>query len=261
MADPGSSIKQALRAALRWPAGVLFPPVCAGCRRQVVEPGTLCGRCWPRLKLLERPWCEVMGTPFAYEMGEGILSAAAIADPPPFARARAAVAYSDVARRMVQNLKFRDRTDLAPWMARWMARAGGELIADADVIVPIPLHRRRFFTRGFNQAAELARALSERSGLPCAPEALIRSKPTRQQVGLGQKERQANVRGAFKVPEAAEIAVKGRRVLVVDDVFTTGATVSSAARALKRGGAAEVDVLTFARVLPGDFQEAVAASI
>jgi ComF family protein len=197
-----------------------------------------------------------MGTPFSHDMGEGFLSAEAIANPPPFQRARAAVSYDGVARRMVQGLKYHDRTDLARWMAGWMARAGAELLADADIVVPVPLHRRRF-----NQSAELARALARRSGKPFEPAALVRVKVTRQQVGLGLREREDNVRGAFRVPPEADIKVRGRRVLVVDDVYTTGATVSAVARALKRGGATAVDVLTFARVLPGDFRRDDAETI
>jgi ComF family protein len=240
--------------ALEWPAQLLFPPICAGCRRLVAHPGTLCGKCWSGLMLLERPWCEVLGTPFAHEMGEGFLSADAIANPPPFNRARAAVAYSGVARRMVQALKYRDQTDLARWMAEWMLRAGAELLADAEIVAPVPLHRRRFFWRKFNQSAELGRAIARLSGLPFEPGAVARIKTTRQQVGLGLKERKDNVRGAFKVPPQSELHVRGRRVLLVDDVYTTGATVSAAAQALKRAGAANIDVLTFARVIPGDFR-------
>jgi ComF family protein len=155
---------------------------------------------------------------------------------------------------MVQGLKYHDRTDLAPWMAKWMMRTGSELVADADVIVPVPLHWRRFFRRKFNQSAELGRALSRQSGVPFAPDALKRVKLTRQQVGLERREREENVRGAFRVPPEAEIAIAGRRVLLIDDVYTTGATVGAATRALRKGGAAAVDVLTFARVLPGDFR-------
>ncbi len=254
VADPMADIKGLAQTALQWPARMLFPPVCAGCRRHVSQPGVLCGDCWPKLRLLERPWCPVMGTPFTHDMGEGFLSAEAIADPPPFERARAAAAYSGVARQMVQGLKYNDRTDLAPWMAGWMARAGADLLEEADVIVPVPLHWQRFFRRKFNQSAELGRALAGRSGRHFLPQAIKRVRPTRQQVGLERTAREENVRTAFQVPPEVEIEIAGRRVLVVDDVYTTGATVRAVARTLKRKGAAAVDVLTFARVLPGDFR-------
>ena len=143
-----------------------------------------------------------MGTPFQYDMGEGVLSAEAIANPPPFERARAAVAYTGVARRMVQALKYADRTDLAPWMARWMLRAGAELVAEADVVVAVPLHWRRFLLRRFNQSAELARAVAALSGKAFEPGAVRRVKVTKQQVGLGQKERQENVRGPARPPDS-----------------------------------------------------------
>lgn len=250
-----------VRTLLGLPARFLFPPACPGCRRLVAEPGTLCPRCWPTLRFIERPWCEVMGTPFSHEMGEGILSAEAIANPPPFARARAAVVYSGVARRMVHALKFADRLELAPQMARWMMRPGRELVEDAEAVVPVPLHRGRFLSRRFNQSAELARALCALSGRRFCPDAVARIRATVSQVGLGAREREENVRGAFRVPQEREIEVRGRRVLVVDDVYTTGMTVSAVARALKRAGAAEVDVLTFARVLPGDFRPDEAGSI
>lgn len=261
VADSVFEIKGLGKAIAEAPARLLFPPVCAGCKRKVAEPGTLCGRCWSKLRFLEKPWCAVMGTPFSHDMGEGFLSAEAIADPPPFERARAAVAYTGVARDMVQGLKYNDRTDLAPWMARWMLRAGAELVADAQVVVPLPLHWRRFLSRRFNQSAELGRAVARLAELPFEPEALRRLKVTRRQVGLRRNEREDNVRGAFRVPPEAEIHVRGRRVLLIDDVYTTGATAVAATRALKRGGAAAVDVLTFARVLPGDFRADEAGTI
>lgn len=248
-----SQIRTMMLAGLDWSAHMLFPSVCPGCRLRVSRPATLCGDCWRKLRFLERPWCEVLGTPFDQEMGEGVVSAAAIANPPAFDRARAAVSYAGVARQLVQNLKYGDRTDLAPWMARWMLRAGDELFEPGQLVLPVPLHWQRFMWRRFNQSAELARAIAAMKGLAFAPEALRRVKVTRQQVGLGQRERAENVRAAFKVPEAARTRVRGASVLLVDDVYTTGATVSSAAKALKRAGAARVDVLTFARVLSGDF--------
>lgn len=251
--DRLAKIKTIARHGLSRTVNLLFPPVCPGCRLGVSQPATLCQDCWRRLTFLERPWCEVLGTPFAQDMGEGAVSPAAIAAPPSFDRARAAVAYGGVARELVQNLKYSDRTDLAPWMARWMLRAGAELFAPGQVVVPVPLHWQRFLSRRFNQSAELGRALAQLKGMRFAPELLMRAKKTRQQVGLGQRERTENVRAAFRVPEAGKPQLAGMAVLLIDDVYTTGATVSSAARALKRGGAARVDVLTFARVLPGDF--------
>ncbi|HEY4193464.1 MAG TPA: ComF family protein [Mesorhizobium sp.] len=256
-----ADIKGVSRVVLKWPARLLFPAVCAGCRRQVSQPGVLCAQCWPKLRLLERPWCPVMGTPFIHDMGDGFLSAEAIADPPPFGRVRAAAAYSGVARQMVQGLKYQDRTDLAPWMARWMMRAGAELVEEADIVVPVPLHWRRFFKRQFNQSAELGRAVSKLGGLPFSPSAIRRVKMTSQQVGLERREREENVRAAFRVPVEAEIQIAGRRVLLIDDVYTTGATVRAVAKALVKGGAGAVDVLTFARVLPGDFQPDESATI
>jgi len=142
-----------------------------------------------------------------------------------------------------------------------MMGGGGEVIADAEVVVPVPLHRARFFSRRFNQSAELARAICAFSGKRFAPQGVVRTRATRQQVGLGAKAREDNVRGAFKVPPAAESEVRGRRVLVIDDVYTTGTTVSAVAKALKKAGALDVDVLTFARVLPGDFLPDDAGSI
>lgn len=239
---------------------LLFPPTCLGCRTIVENPGALCGACWPAVRFLERPWCDVLGVPFPVDYGHGTISPAAIAAPPPFGRARAAVSYDGPAREMVQALKYGDRTDLAPWMAIWMQRAAGELLPDAHLVVPVPLHRRRFMSRRFNQSAELARHLALRVALPFEPGLLMRRKRTRQQVGLGNRERAENVRGAFLVPEAGKAMLAGRRVLLVDDVFTTGATVAAATRALMRGGAAGVDVLTFARVLR-DFRPDEPASI
>lgn len=219
----------------------------------VGQTGVLCADCWQNLHFIEQPWCDILGAPFSRDMGDGIVSAEAIANPVPFDQARAAVAYEGVAQRLVQGLKFNDRTDLAPWMARWMMRVGAELAAESDLIVPVPLHRRRFLIRRFNQSAELARAFSKLTEVAYQPGAISRIKITRQQVGLGTREREANVRGAFKVPDDADILVRGNRVLIIDDVYTTGATVSAVARSLKRSGATAVNVLTFARVLPGAF--------
>ncbi|QNQ61315.1 ComF family protein [Brucella sp. 6810] len=246
----GSATYAAARPVLRHVADTLFPATCIGCRIHVSQPGTLCPQCWSGLRFIERPYCPVLGTPFGHDFGDHFLSAEAIADPPPFRRLRSAVLHRGAAQRMAVSLKFHDRTDLAPWMARWMQRAGRELLEECDVVLPVPLHRWRFWRRRFNQSAELARVLARLENRPFAPQALKRIRRTEQQVGLGAKERKRNVDGAFRVPKEHEIHISGRRVLLIDDVYTTGATVKAATRALLRGGAKSVDVLTFSRVLP-----------
>jgi ComF family protein len=149
----------------------------------------------------------------------------------------------------VHALKYQDRTDLAPTMGRWMARAGRELLGEADVLVPVPLHWRRGWSRRFNQSGALARVIERQTGVKLASEALRRVRPTEQQVGLSRTQRASNVQGAFGVAPDRKADIAGRRVVLIDDVLTSGATVDACARALLRAGAAEVDVLVFARVV------------
>ena len=230
-------------------ASLVYPPTCIGCGGATGEPHTLCGRCWAGIRFIERPFCERLGTPFAVDLGMALLSPAAIADPPVFARARAVARYDDTARKLVQRLKYSDRLDLACALGAMMARSGAELAADADVIVPVPLHRLRLWRRRFNQSMELARIVADRHARPCEPSLLLRVKRTAPQVGLTRNQRAENLQGAFRVPDAMRVHLKGKRVLLVDDVLTTGATANAASRALIRGGAASVDVLAFARVV------------
>jgi ComF family protein len=243
-----ADLMDAVRRISAKAADVVLPPTCPGCRAAVADDDGLCARCWSEVRFIESPLCPVYGTPFAYPLGEGILSAEAIADPPPFRRARSAAVYENVARRLVHQLKYQDRPHLARMMATAMCRAGGALIAECSLIVPVPLHRWRLWWRRYNQAAALATRISELSNAPCDPLALERARPTRRQIGLTAIQREENVRGAFRVPDAARPRIAGARVLLVDDVYTSGATAKAATRALLRAGAASVDVLTFARV-------------
>lgn len=244
-----SRVRSALRLPLRLALDVALPPLCPSCREPVGDGAGLCATCWSKLSPIERPFCEKLGIPFTYDPGPGVYSMQAIADPPAYARARAAVRYDDVARTLVHALKYGDRLDLAPTLARWMARAGADLLADTDLTVPVPLHWRRLWARRFNQSAALANILASHGGPPVSVTALKRAKATPQQVGLSRTARAANVQGAFRVDAAGRAEVKGRRILLVDDVLTSGATVDACARALLRAGARQVDVLVFARVV------------
>lgn len=238
-----------LRAALRLALDTALPPLCPSCRAPVGDGVGLCADCWSKLSLIEPPYCARLGIPFTYDPGPGFLSMEAIASPPAYDRARAAVRYDEVARALVHGFKYGDRLDLAPMMGRWMARAGHELLAGADGLVPVPLHWRRLWARRFNQSAALAGAISDLAGVPVLHGALRRVRPTAQQVGLNKDQRASNVQGAFKVLPAQKADVKGRRLILIDDVLTSGATVDTCARALRRAGAAHVDVLVFARVV------------
>jgi ComF family protein len=239
----------ALRAVLREALGLVYPPSCAGCGGATADPGALCPACWSALRLIEAPLCPRYGTPFALDLGIGpLLSPRAIAEPPVFARARAVALYDGAARSLVHRLKYEDRLDLAPAMARMMLASGRELIAQAECVVPVPLHRWRLWRRRFNQAALLGRPIAKAAALPFRPGALAQVRATRSQVGLSRAARATNLQGAFRVPPAARASLQGQRVLLVDDVTTTGATANAAARALLRGGAASVDLLTFALV-------------
>jgi ComF family protein len=243
-------IKSALRASLNLVARVALPQLCPSCR-ELVEDAGLCAACWSQLSFIRPPYCERLGTPFPFDSGPGLLSMEALADPPAYSRARAAVRYDDIAATLVHALKYGDRLDLAPLMGRWMATAGGELLAGADALVPVPLHWRRQGARRFNQSALLAEIIAAASGRKVAHQALKRVKATAQQVGLDKTARAQNVQGAFRVPEGGRAEVIGRKLVLVDDVLTSGATIDVCARTLLRAGAASVDVLVFARVVAG----------
>jgi ComF family protein len=242
-------IGNGLRRVLRFLRDVALPPLCPSCRKPLGQGAGLCAACWSKLSFIEPPYCTRLGIPFVYDPGPGVLSMEAIADPPAYDRARAAVRYDDIARALVVGFKYGDRLDLAPMMGRWMARAGRELVRDADALLPVPLHWRRLWARRFNQSAALACAISDVCGVPVLDGALSRVRATPQQVGLSKAERADNVQGAFRVPAEQKINVAGRRLVLIDDVLTSGATVDTCARTLLRAGAAHVDVVVFARVV------------
>ena len=227
---------------------LLVPQTCHSCQVPVTAPGGLCASCWGKLDLVSAPVCDVYGTPMAYDAGPGAVSPRAIERPPGWHRARGAVLFNDASQPLVHALKYRDRHEVTATLARMMLHAGRDVLSGADVLVPVPLHQWRLWRRRYNQSALLGQDLSRLSGVEMVPDLLVRTRRTRSQVGLKQGERARNVKGAFEVSARHLPRVAGARIVLVDDVMTSGATASECARALLAAGASQVDLLVFALV-------------
>lgn len=255
---PGAGSRQArnafaigrawLQSAGRTVADVIVPPVCLGCHTALAAHDTLCPDCWRGIDFIRPPLCDRLGLPMPFDAGEQMISAAAAANPPVYDRARAVARYDGTMRDLVLSLKFHDQHQARRLFGRWLVDAGRDILADAEVIVPVPLSRLRLIWRRFNQSAILAQEVGRLTGVPFRPLTLVRTRRTRPQPGLSRSEREANVRGAFDVPAAQKADITGRAVLLVDDVVTTGATIAACAKALKSAGARRVDVLVLALV-------------
>lgn len=232
---------------------VLMPPQCLNCGALIEQDGALCLDCWQEVTFISLPHCACCGLPFEFDDGDSFsdqnLCGACIAHAPVFNRARAVLAYDDASKPFILSFKHADRTEAAATFARWMARAGVELVSDADVIVPVPLHWIRLFRRRYNQSALLSVQLGKISGIPVIPDLLVRKRRTPSQGRLSPSQRRRNVSGAFAIRNGKLDAIRGKRVLLIDDVITTGATASAVTRTLLKGGASAVDVLTLGRVL------------
>ena len=226
---------------------LLLPPRCSACREIIDDQGRFCLACWRGLTFITDPVCAGCGAPFEIDRGPAARCGACLETPPRFAAARAALAYAGPARTVLLGLKHGDRQHLVDVMAPQLVRAGADWFTPDAVLVPVPLHRWRLWQRGFNQAALLAHALARRTGSRLAVDALVRVRPTPSSQGMGRAARAANVRGAFRVARPALVAT--REVILIDDVFTTGATAEACARELLRAGASRVRVLTWARVV------------
>ena len=212
-----------------------------------ISPG-LSAEAWGKIAFIDDPVCDGCGSPLEYAPGFGERCAACMARPKAFSRARAACLYDEHSRELILQFKHADRTDLSGLFARWLSRSARELIEDTDAIVPVPLHPLRLLRRRYNQAAEIARPLARLTGLDYLPDALIRRRATVSQGGRSAGGRRRNVQGAFAVPDSRRASVEGRRLLLVDDVLTTGATAEACARALKAAGAADVHIAVVAKV-------------
>jgi ComF family protein len=239
------------RTGLSGTVDFVVPPSCPICRAVVQVDGGLCGACWRQVPWIDAPVCNRLGLPLAYDLGPGAVSAEALASPPEFDRLRAVCTYDGVAPRLVHALKFSNQRHLADSMGAMMARAGQVLLQDADtVLVPVPLHPFRQVHRRYNQAALLARAIGDLTGVPVVHDGVRRVKRTRQQRALSRGDRLRNLRGAFRLTAHGEAALAGKHVVLIDDVHTTGATLNALTHALRAPGHGmrplQVDALVFA---------------
>jgi ComF family protein len=257
-----AAVTELMRRAGTMLIDAVLPPQCLACAAIVDAPGRLCAACWGKLSWIAAPCCARCGVPFAFDASAGapahaITCAPCLADPPLFDRARAVFVYDDAAKGLILGFKHADRLHGAPAFGQWLARAAAELLDDADLIAPVPLHWVRLAWRRYNQAAVLAQALARAdarsrraaAGARLVPDLLRRLRRTPSQGHLSRRERARNVARAFLVPRHYMNKVKDARVLLVDDVLTTGATVGECARTLRAAGAARVDVVTLARVV------------
>lgn len=233
---------------LRQIADLVIPPTCLACLMPLSQHDSVCASCWADISFIRAPLCDRLGLPMPFDTGGTMISAAAAANPPNYDRARAVAHYSGVMRDLILAFKYGDTHHGRKLFGRWLTAAGAELIENCDVIVPVPMHRRRLLARRFNQAAILARELARTSGRTYRPQLLLRKRPTPAQVGLTRNQRRRNLAGAFAVPPNQLKHITGQRILLVDDVITTGSTLNACARALRRAGAAHVDALALAIV-------------
>ncbi|MBT4117991.1 MAG: ComF family protein [Rhodospirillaceae bacterium] len=243
------TVAPALRPLWEGTLDALFPPQCLRCGALTETDGALCQSCWPAVRFIASPHCGACGRPFEYDAGMDALCGACARALPRYGRARAVFVYDADSRGLVLAFKHADQTHAARTFAKWLMRAGAPLLEDADLLIPVPLHWTRLFARRYNQAALLAQALERECGVGAMPRALMRRRKTEPHVRMSAHNRWRNVKGAFDIHASAKGRIEGKRIVLIDDVMTTGATVSTCADALLRAGAGDVDVLTLARVV------------
>ena len=238
-----------IRIATARLSDLLIPPVCLSCHQPITGHNNLCAACWRRISFITHPLCDRLGIPLPFDPGGGVtLSAAAMADPPVYDRARAVAHYSGVMRDLIHSFKYADQHTPRHLFVRWLKQASSNLQNESALVVPVPLHNRRLLSRRFNQSAILAHDLASATGQIYNPSALIRQRQTASQVGLTRDQRRRNLQGAFAVTNNGAAHIAGRSVLLVDDVITTGTTIAACARVLKRAGASNVNVVALAMV-------------
>ncbi len=232
---------------------LILPPRCPITGDLVDRQGVISPKAWAKLDFITKPFCKTCGIPFGFEgdiddAGESMCTKC-LDKPPIFKSARSALIYNDTSRDLILGFKHGDKTHIAPSFVPWLTRAGSQMLENADYLIPVPLHRLRLISRRYNQAAIIAQALSRRTQIPHLPLALTRIRATQSQGHLKPDERARNVRKAFALNPKFKETLKGKSVILIDDVFTTGATVQECTKVLLKEGAKQVHILTLARVI------------
>lgn len=228
---------------------LILPPRCLSCGDICLENSKLCPPCWKEIRFISDPQCSICGWPLPYQDSLGMVCIHCAQKKPLFTMARSVMVYDKASSGIILKLKHGDATYLAPALGEWMWSRSGDLLKDIDYLIPVPLHWFRLFMRRYNQAAILAKVISEKSFLPVRPHLLRRQRFTKSQAHLNRQQRQRNVKKAFYVPSKQISFLQNKKIALVDDVFTTGATINECVRILLKAGCSEVRVITLARVV------------
>ena len=225
----------------------LIPPLCPICKKRVLTPHGLCSECFSKIHFIERPYCHKCGRPFEFDIPEETHCANCCQKDPTFEKARSAFVYDSFSNKLILPFKHGDRLELTPLLTNLLYRAGLDIFDEIDAVVAVPLHRYRFMKRKYNQAEVLAKSLSKKIDKPYLPSVIIRKRATKSQGHMKTAARKKNVAGAFKVKN--HVLIKNKNILIIDDVFTTGATLNECTKVLRRNGAQHIFILTLARVV------------
>jgi ComF family protein len=226
---------------------IIFPPKCLNCNVIIGEVGGLCSLCFEKINFTTSPSCAICAFPFEYDLGEEALCAACINHKPAYDKAFTVFTYNEHSKELIHKFKFADQTYATPYFANWIKRAAKDALEDADIIIPVPLHKLRLYKRMYNQSALLAKAIARISNVKYNPYILKRIRNTTPQSGLSQKQRQGNVKNAFAINPKQLAAIKGKNIILIDDVMTTGATIEECCKILRKAGVSKIYVVTLAR--------------
>ena len=235
------------RTVYRTVLDFIVPPLCPICKKRVLFTHGLCSECFSKIHFICRPYCEICGKPFEFDIPEETRCGACCKKNPIFTKARSAFIYDSFSAKLILPFKHSDHLELAPLLTNLLYRAGRDLFSETDLIIGVPLHRFRHIKRKYNQADVLAKRLAEKSHIPYHSAILTRKRATISQGHMKAAERKRNVAGAFGIKN--KHLIKDKNILLIDDVFTTGATINECSKILLKNGAAKVFVLTLARVV------------